>query len=416
MLRNFLGDRSGNFAVITALAALPVIGVSGMAVDLSMAYRHRTAMQNSADAAALASVKLFAKPGQTTGPSDQSQYREEGTLLFAANLPNDAVALDIAFDTAARTATVAADYVYPLAFKIYASELPLRVVSVATVGQPESTYCMIALSRTASKAISIEASAEFIAPRCSVHSNSVSSSALNQQGSGKANAKDFCAVGGSMGRFAPDPTAGCEPIADPLADIPLPPLNGTCDHVSQVFGAGTHYLTPGRYCGAVKIPSHANLQLAPGVYIFSKGSIEMSGQSSLVGQDGVTLIFADELSRLNMTGGANLKITAPKTGTYAGIAIAGQRNISPKGPVKLTGGGEVEIEGTVYMPSHDLVVTGSGSLGVGTAQTALIANTITMTGNSTTALSINANADFEAAGYGEMQQKLATYLGPILVR
>ncbi len=47
-------DRGGNFAMITALAAVPMVGAAGLAVDYANLSRTRTELQNALDAAALA--------------------------------------------------------------------------------------------------------------------------------------------------------------------------------------------------------------------------------------------------------------------------------------------------------------------------------------------------------------------------
>lgn len=56
MTRDFLQDRRGNFGMMTALLMVPLIGVAGVALDISNALMARTALQASADAAALAAV------------------------------------------------------------------------------------------------------------------------------------------------------------------------------------------------------------------------------------------------------------------------------------------------------------------------------------------------------------------------
>lgn len=56
MTRDFLHDRRGNFGMMTALLMVPLIGVAGLALDISDALMARTALQGSADAAALAAV------------------------------------------------------------------------------------------------------------------------------------------------------------------------------------------------------------------------------------------------------------------------------------------------------------------------------------------------------------------------
>ncbi|MET0747667.1 MAG: TadE/TadG family type IV pilus assembly protein [Rhizobium sp.] len=59
LLKRFVNDRGGNFAIMTALLAVPLIISAGVAVDYSSAYVERTNLQQIADGAALAGGKVF---------------------------------------------------------------------------------------------------------------------------------------------------------------------------------------------------------------------------------------------------------------------------------------------------------------------------------------------------------------------
>jgi Flp pilus assembly protein TadG len=59
LLKKFVNDRGGNFAIMTALLAVPLTISAGVAVDLSSAYLQRTNLQEIADGAALAGGKVF---------------------------------------------------------------------------------------------------------------------------------------------------------------------------------------------------------------------------------------------------------------------------------------------------------------------------------------------------------------------
>lgn len=58
MFSAFLGDRRGNFAIIAALAMVPLIGAVGLALDYSRGMDAQTLLQDRADAAALSVAKL----------------------------------------------------------------------------------------------------------------------------------------------------------------------------------------------------------------------------------------------------------------------------------------------------------------------------------------------------------------------
>lgn len=56
MLRRLLRDRSGNFGMMTALLAVPIIGTAGLAVDFTNVMFVQNSLQSAADAAALGAI------------------------------------------------------------------------------------------------------------------------------------------------------------------------------------------------------------------------------------------------------------------------------------------------------------------------------------------------------------------------
>ena len=72
MLLRFLGNRDGGVAPMLALAALPLFGFVGAAVDFSRAASTRTAMQAALDASAL----MLSKDAQTLSSGDLAQEVE----------------------------------------------------------------------------------------------------------------------------------------------------------------------------------------------------------------------------------------------------------------------------------------------------------------------------------------------------
>jgi Flp pilus assembly protein TadG len=68
----------GNAAILFALALVPIVGVTGAAVDYSIANSNRTSMQKALDSTALALAKLM--------PLTQTQLDTQGWQIFQANL------------------------------------------------------------------------------------------------------------------------------------------------------------------------------------------------------------------------------------------------------------------------------------------------------------------------------------------
>ncbi|HHI82656.1 MAG TPA: pilus assembly protein, partial [Rhizobiales bacterium] len=95
MASRLLRSQAGNVGVIFALAAIPVLGLAGGAVDLSVANNARSALQNVCDSAALAATK---SPFQTI-----SGFEDVASKYIQANAPEPykSVAPNVTVDSGA---------------------------------------------------------------------------------------------------------------------------------------------------------------------------------------------------------------------------------------------------------------------------------------------------------------------------
>src|SRR5260221_8327507 len=79
MLLKFLRDRRGNILPTFAIAAVPLIVATGAVVDYSRAFDQKTVVQDSLDAAALASGKMI-------GIKTDTQIKAEAQAFFTTNV------------------------------------------------------------------------------------------------------------------------------------------------------------------------------------------------------------------------------------------------------------------------------------------------------------------------------------------
>lgn len=88
---SFLRDRAGNFGMLTAILAVPVIGAAGLAVDVTMAVDERSALMNAADAAAIGALseKSTSVAQAMVMPADGEILlgNEDAKRLFLGQLP-----------------------------------------------------------------------------------------------------------------------------------------------------------------------------------------------------------------------------------------------------------------------------------------------------------------------------------------
>jgi len=137
--------------------------------------------------------------------------------------------------------------------------------------------------------------------------------------------------------------------------------------------------------GDVKVSGSATLQ--PGVYIINNGGMSLNNGSSLNGTAGVTIVLtsstnpAADTHTFNFGGSATITLTAPTTGTTAGIALWADGRL-PYSSDNLTGSSTPKITGAIYAPSHNVKYTGN-SLSATTGCEQLIAYTIQISGTTT---------------------------------
>ncbi|WP_271895602.1 TadE/TadG family type IV pilus assembly protein [Candidatus Phyllobacterium onerii] len=99
-IRNFLKDRSGATAITFGLLLIPIMGMTGLAVDYSLASNERSKLQNAADSAALAGASVF------TG-SNSAAAEARAKAYLKANLGAEADKVTIKFTAADQKVNVA---------------------------------------------------------------------------------------------------------------------------------------------------------------------------------------------------------------------------------------------------------------------------------------------------------------------
>jgi hypothetical protein len=135
-------------------------------------------------------------------------------------------------------------------------------------------------------------------------------------------------------------------------------------------------LWPGLYIGGLKISGQAKVILMPGLYYLQGGGFSVSGQASITDNGlGVMLYNAPVKSSdaitfagqgdVNLTGLsaaqlAAMGLAAPQYRGLVGLAIFQDRTSTAT--LRLTGQGNVNITGSIYLTAATITVSGQGSL------------------------------------------------------
>jgi len=417
VFERFWASQQGNSGVMFSLVLVPLIAGAGVAIDYVGWRHHETRLQGVADSAALAGAMAYAFEGN----KKKDQLQAETLATAAVNGYVDVhhaqlnAAPQITFTQAPQTVKVDFSQTGTRTFSTLLSgtDANITVSATAMISTVTTSPCVIGLNETASPAVVFSGSGPMIAQDCAVWSNSTQSVAMEGQGTGSATASMFCAAGGVLNgsiSFSVSPQSSCPPVEDPLADLEMPTV-GICSETNfQSADSGIVAINPGVYCGGIKLMSSGTLQLSPGEYILTDGPLEMHGGATLEGT-GVTIIMTGTNSGLKLGGASKINMSAPASGTFAGVAFYSDRN-SPVQSSSLRGSNSLDVEGTIYLPNHNLSYGGSNSATSPAKFTVLIAGTVEFVGS----VEVSIRSDFDASAIPVPTEILQARIMPRLVK
>lgn len=385
-LRRIARDRRGGVAPLLAIGVIPLIMAVGAAVDYSRASSDKAAMQAALDSTALAMVRAVAQ--NTPAPDAQALF---DSLMTKSEVTGITVSSSSNTTGQGTTASLSAQGTLATEF------MRIGGISQMTIGVSSSAYtqtltdgCVLALNKTASPAISLGGSAAVGLSDCALYSNSTSATAVSIGGSASLTAEMIGAVGGvsaSLSNVTLTNGIGTHlaPLIDPYASVQVPSFSGCTDTNVKVKVNTT--IDPGVYCNGISINAGATLTLNPGVYYIDRGNLSINGGGSLIGT-GVTLIFTSSTgmnyATASINGNATVNLTAPNSGSTAGIVIMMDRNAPAGTSLSLNGGSTQAFGGAIYAPTGAVTYTGGAS--TSSSCTQIIGDTVTFSGNSSVAI------------------------------
>ena len=395
----FWKNRKGNIAVMAALTMPIVVGGAGLGVETGYWYYTQLKLQQAADAAVYAAA-LELHEGNN---SEMLSSATAAATLNGYTSGTDTIAMvtpSATYPADTRTVDVSMTRSVPRGFSAIFDNTPITIGVKATAKfEPSSNACLLALSKSASNAVWIHGNATMNISGCVVSSNSLSSTSVDTEGSSTASMPCVTTAGGvdlSGGTTLTDCAAaltGQLPVADPYRNLPIP-SPGSC----QNFTGNNH--NPGTYCGDIAMHGHTD-SFAPGVYIFNGGHISVNGgdNGGMTGT-GVTFIFLNG-AYMTMNGNPPINLSAPTTGTYAGMLFIGDRTGTATTNT-FNGSASSTMTGTIYFPNDNVQYAGNFAGFNGCTQ--VVANTIEWTGNT------NLAVDCSTYGMGKIQVGGRPYL------
>ncbi|QPD00053.1 pilus assembly protein TadG-related protein [Qipengyuania soli] len=386
-LRSLRKSTQGNVMTLMGLSMVPLVGTVGLAVDGAQWITWKRELRSAADAGAIAGANSL-KAGGDAAAVDTAVRKVLGYNNQRAYTIN-------AIETPPTTGKFAGQkgmvrIVLSTKQKLPFSSMFLKTtptISVEAVAQASSEVvnCMIALSNSGS-ALSITGSAS-VNMNCGLQSNSN----FDATSSDTIKAGALSAVGTvNQGNSITSDTAinnGVAASADPFANLVSNP-NQVCSNWPLISG-NNNTLSPGCYKG-IQIQANAKLTLNPGTYYLGEKGLSVGGNATVIG-NGVTLVFTNTDSPFNSSkigtfsaqGTSNLQLTAPSSGSYAGILIH-QDSRTPlgtgtNGGFAVTGDSNSKFDGAIYAPSTRVTFTGNSGMTTDCLQ--IISQYIAFSGN-----------------------------------
>ena len=391
-------SESGQSVILVVMMMTGILGFGALAVDIGYFQSLRRKIQTAADAAALAGARELSSGNSTNCNSGSNCYT-------AAT--NDATTNGFTAGTSGgttTTVTIGAPVSGPFAGSSNTIEVTISqstpsflmaalgnktvTISASAIASPGGApACIYALDPSASGAIQAVGNISMTSS-CGMLDDSSSSSALSATGNITMDTPI-----GVVGNYSftgnisvsPTPVTGMAVQSDPLASLVAPTV-GSCTYTNYSQTGNLNLtISQGVYCGGITLVGNVNLTLNQGTYIINGGGISVTGNSTITSTGtGVTIYLTGTSATykgVTITGNNASTLTAPTTGTYAGILFFQDRTITgttaSNNPNNLTGNSSSVFTGALYFPTTLLNYTGNSS----STYTILVADDIHFTGN-----------------------------------
>ncbi len=160
--------------------------------------------------------------------------------------------------------------------------------------------------------------------------------------------------------------------SNPVTGLTAPTPAGACLADPGYSGSVNNLTIPsGTYCGITN--SGSTGMILSGTYIIKTGNFTMSGGNMATAAGGATIYFPPANSGTITISGGTLALTAPTTGSLAGIAVWDNNTTANSMSIS---GGSFAVNGIIDMPNTAMTYSGGGT----PVQQTLIVNTLIMSG------------------------------------
>ena len=369
-----------------------LIGVCGAAVDFWRMTNARIELQEIADAAALAGAREFVL-GQKR--MDIPRKTAESTLANSLERKklSDRSTTQVRSDPSKNTLEVELSLSFTPSFvtALFQPSVDVSVTSTA-VSFYSANLCVLSLDPSREERLTIEDKAKLTGNNCSIHANSKHPRAILATNMALVESIETSVVGGYSGsatNFSPQPKTDYPVKPDPLEKRPAI-QGGGCKKTDLSLDGYVGDLSPGVYCGGLTISGDSDVHFNPGIYIIKDGALVISGDSYVSGLDvGFYLTGSD--ARFSFIDKATVELSGRESGPMAGLLVYQDRALKNEPDSQIRSPNVVEMVGTIYLPSGDLLIDTYSKVAQESAYTAIVADELWL--RSTAHLILNSDYD-----------------------
>lgn len=322
---------------------VPVTAATGLAIDHARASAARSRLQDALDSAVLA------------GAMDGTDaWTTKAGAVLAAGIVDAKMTIDQkSFTLASGTdygGTVAA-HVGSTFSGLFGRDRLTFTAAATAVRAAGGKACILLVDTAQAPGLLMNSGAAISATSCEAHVKSTGNPATTFNAASVLDTQKTCIAGTTLldnGGTHPNVVKGCATVSDPFVGALPVPSSATCTVSSLNVNGGSTTLSPGVYCGSANFNASPTVTLSPGVYVIKGGNWNVNG-GTLSGT-GVTFFFPDQ-SYIQFNGTVALNLSAPISGTYAGLLMYEADGLA-KSAFTMNATAGARLEGLIHLPSR----------------------------------------------------------------
>jgi Flp pilus assembly protein TadG len=403
--RQFTRDERGQVAIMFGLFTLPLFMLGAGAIEYGMAFSLKNKVQAAADIATLSAASM---PSGTPAGAREAK----ASAVFSANLTGiPGLTAVPSANGSTVSLTVSGSHPTAILKLVHIDSINIGATSSSTASYSDQSttttttvdagkVCLLALDPAASNGFISQGTPNVNYENCWAHTNSTSLEAIAGGGSAVVVGAGHHAVGGvtesAKGVYSPEPTGGAAVVNDPFATVGAyvtpysyytpkftpPSIDDTCKASNLKLKKGTFTLDPGRYCGGIEIQAQAKVTFNAGKYIITNGQFLVQSGASVTGSD-ILFYFASNATTMTIIGGGTINLKGRTSGNDSrkGFLFIAHPDAGRGLTSNIQGGGSFTMEGMLYMPTQNIIVTGNGDSNLSSNMFAMVAKSFEFRGN-----------------------------------